>query len=110
MSGRNNNGKEPAPTTPDFVNALHHPLRRQILWRMLNLQDNAHISPRELQDILDRPLSNVSYHVKVLLGDKAVELVATKQVRGSVQHFYRPTEALSKDPWVTAILRRKRGG
>jgi DNA-binding transcriptional ArsR family regulator len=71
---------------PDLLIALRHPLRRRILtvakWRDV-------VSPRALADELREPLSNVSYHVRVLADCKAVTLVYTKPVRGSMQHFYR---------------------
>ena len=51
------------------------------------------ISPRELAGALHQPLSNVSYHVRVLAECAAVSLVDTKPVRGSMQHFYRDSRS-----------------
>jgi DNA-binding transcriptional ArsR family regulator len=65
--------------------ALKHPLRRQILRLM---QDGNQASPRELADELEQPLSNVSYHVRVLVQCGAVKLVDTEPRRGSLEHFY----------------------
>src|ERR1700742_3128765 len=48
----------------DLLTALRHPLRRRILRRM---DDDEAISPRELSRLLAEPLSNVSYHVRVLV-------------------------------------------
>jgi DNA-binding transcriptional ArsR family regulator len=82
----------------DLLVALRHPLRRQILRAMG--EDEA-VSPRELSDKLDQPLSNVSYHVRVLADCAAVSLVRTQPVRGSMQHFYcGAVEA----PWARQIL------
>ena len=72
----------------DLLAALRHPLRRQILRRMV---DEEAISPREIASSLDLPLSNISYHVRVLADCAAISLVSTKPVRGSMQHFYRAT-------------------
>lgn len=82
----------------DLLMALRHPVRRDILREMA---DEEPISPREIATALDQPLSNVSYHVRVLADCAAVALVRTKPVRGSMQHFYRfAVEA----PWARQIL------
>jgi DNA-binding transcriptional ArsR family regulator len=78
--------------------ALRHPLRRQILQAMA---DGKVVSPRELSLMLRQPLSNVSYHVRVLAECGAVILVETKPVRGSVQHFYR---CAVRAPWARQVL------
>jgi DNA-binding transcriptional ArsR family regulator len=82
----------------DLLVALRHPLRRQILQRMA--QDEP-ISPRELSDALDQPLSNVSYHVRVLDECGTVSLVEEKPVRGSMQHFYRVS---IDERWALRVL------
>ncbi len=65
------------------------------------LREKGEISPRELAAKLDQPLSALSYHVRVLAECEAVELVRTKKVRGSTQHFYRPT---IKAAWARTAL------
>jgi DNA-binding transcriptional ArsR family regulator len=82
----------------ELLIALRHPLRRQIL-RTMAAQDP--ISPREISDELREPLSNVSYHVRVLADCGAVTLVDTAPVRGSMQHFYSPA---IDEPWALAVL------
>jgi DNA-binding transcriptional ArsR family regulator len=82
----------------ELLIALRHPLRRQIL-RAMAAQDP--ISPREISDELRQPLSNVSYHVRVLADCGAVTLVDTAPVRGSMQHFYSPA---IEEPWALAVL------
>lgn len=82
----------------DLLVALRHPLRRRILQAMA---DGEVVSPRELALTLRQPLSNVSYHVRVLADCAAVTLVCTKPVRGSVQHFYRSTVIT---PWARQVL------
>jgi DNA-binding transcriptional ArsR family regulator len=82
----------------DLLVALRHPLRRQILREMA---DGEAISPLELSNTLGQPLSNVSYHVRVLADCGAVTLIDTKPTRGSVQHFYR---SAVKAPWAQQVL------
>jgi DNA-binding transcriptional ArsR family regulator len=82
----------------DLLAALRHPLRRRILRRMA---DGEAISPRELSVDLRQPLSNVSYHVRVLAERGAVTLVRITPTHGSVQHFYRTA---LKAPWAWQIL------
>jgi DNA-binding transcriptional ArsR family regulator len=82
----------------DLLVALRHPLRRGILRRM---EGKESISPRELASALNQPLSNVSYHVRVLADCAAISLVGTKPVRGSMQHFY--CSALEA-PWARQVL------
>ncbi len=68
-----------------LLKAFTHPLRAAILGRL----DEAVLSPKELADDLDAPLSVVSYHVKELARLELIELVRTKPRRGAVQHWYR---------------------
>lgn len=82
----------------DLLVALRHPLRRRLLREMAG--EDA-ISPRELALAVGEPLSNVSYHVRVLADCAAVTLVRTKAVRGSMQHFYR---AAIEAPWALQVL------
>lgn len=82
----------------DLLVALRHPLRRDILRAMAG-EDG--ISPREISAALSQPLSNVSYHVRVLAECSAVALVRTQPVRGSMQHFYC---ASIEAPWALEVL------
>ncbi len=90
-------GGEPTDDN-ELLIALRHPLRRQIL-RTMALQDQ--ISPRQISNELREPLSNVSYHVRVLADCGAVTLVDTEPVRGSMQHFY---STAIDEPWALAVL------
>lgn len=90
--------------TDDLFTALGHPLRRQILRRMIRVKRD--LSPRDLAEDLDESLSKLSYHVRILDECGAVKLVRTRQVRGSTQHFYRPAIAAR---WVRTALRSKGG-
>jgi DNA-binding transcriptional ArsR family regulator len=82
----------------DLLTALAHPLRRDILREMIGQEA---ISPREIAANLDRPLSGVAYHVRVLADCTAINLVSTRQVRGSMQHFYR---CALEAPWARQVL------
>ncbi|HXR61728.1 MAG TPA: helix-turn-helix domain-containing protein [Solirubrobacterales bacterium] len=82
----------------DLLVALRHPLRRRILREMA---DGEPVSPRQLSTALRHPLSNVSYHVRVLADHAAVTLVETQPARGSEQHFYRCSVTA---PWAWKIL------
>lgn len=86
------------PKEENLLVALQHPLRRRILRAMA---DGKPVSPRELSEALRQPLSNVSYHVRVLVQSEAVTLVRTKPARGSIQHFYRSNV---QAPWALQVL------
>jgi DNA-binding transcriptional ArsR family regulator len=84
--------------TSQLLVALGHPLRRQIL-RLMASEER--VSPRDLSRTLGRPLSNLSYHIRVLLECGAIELVDMQPVRGSMQHFYR---VAIETEWARAVL------
>lgn len=73
---------------PRYAKALAHPLRIRILAMLAERR----ASPAELAGTLDTPLGTVSYHVRKLVGLDLIELVATRQVRGAVEHFYEAAE------------------
>lgn len=88
----------------DIHEAFRHPLRRRILavlWRA-----ERSISPSEISDLLDVPLSNVSYHVRLLKDvGGIVYLSDSEQVRGSVLHFYSlDRERITSYPWAVAVI------
>jgi DNA-binding transcriptional ArsR family regulator len=68
-----------------LAKALSHPLRSHIL----AILDSRVASPREIAARLDAPLTNVSYHVRVLADLGCIELVDTAHRRGAVEHYYR---------------------
>jgi DNA-binding transcriptional ArsR family regulator len=82
----------------DLIRALGHPLRA----RCLAVLNERVASPNELAQQLGTGVSNVSYHVKVLLENNCIELVKTKQRRGAIEHFYRGTRRarLSDAAWA----------
>jgi DNA-binding transcriptional ArsR family regulator len=64
-----------------------HPLRVSIL-EILGLDGGRILSPSELSQELQIPLSNTNYHVTELAKSKLIEMVAERQVRGATEHFY----------------------
>lgn len=82
------------------IKALGHPLRQRILQEL----NQGVASPSEIAAQLDEPLSNVSYHVKILAKCEAIELVRTAPVRGALEHFYRATMRARLDEKEWAAL------
>lgn len=79
--------RRPPKSAERLYKALSHPLRQKIL---IKLNERA-ASPSDLAVELDEKIGNVAYHVRTLLELETVELVDTKQVRGTLEHFYRAT-------------------
>ena len=96
--------RKPKATTPEdkLLRVLAHPLRKQLL--RLYVQEDGMLSPKELSDFTKKHVSNVGYHVRVLVDYGAVEIVAEQQRRGSVEHFYEATSLVDKVPWGRAAL------
>jgi DNA-binding transcriptional ArsR family regulator len=85
------------PAHEQLVKGLSHPLRAECL----TILAEKVASPRELSELLDEDLSNVSYHVRVLDELGLIELVEEESVRGAVAHYYKAVERplISKDEW-----------
>lgn len=86
------------------IRALAHPMRQRILGLMLQDSSESGISPREISEQLEVPLSGVSYHVRALADCEAIALKGTRPRRGSMQHFYVPSPDFMALPWVPAVL------
>ncbi|HET9677406.1 MAG TPA: winged helix-turn-helix domain-containing protein [Solirubrobacterales bacterium] len=71
-----------------LVKALNHPVRA----KALTILSDRIASPKEISDEIDVPLSNVSYHVRVLDELGLIEIMEEESVRGSVAHFYKAVE------------------
>ena len=82
-----------------IAKALSHSLRVQLL----TILNDRMASPKELAKELDEGLSQVSYHVKVLLDFGMIELVKTEPRRGAVEHYYRATSKVYVPSWVAAL-------
>lgn len=88
---------------------IDHPLRRRILRQMVIDQPDVPLSPREAADLLDRPLSSVSYHFKVLRKNDAVHLADTSQIRGAIAHYYLVDEAVASNRFIRSVLKKTPG-
>jgi DNA-binding MarR family transcriptional regulator len=65
-----------------------HPTQVAIL-EALDADNGRTLSPKELSRELDQPLDKVGHHVRRLVKDELLELVRTKPVGGSLEHFYQ---------------------
>lgn len=86
----NGNGK-PVSLPLDWehlARATAHPLRISIL-EILGMDGGRTLSPSDLCQELQIPLSNTNYHVTELAKAKLIELARQRQVRGATEHFYR---------------------
>jgi DNA-binding transcriptional ArsR family regulator len=84
----------------DLIAALNHRTRRQML-RLLHA-DEEPLSPARMAERLDRSMSSISYHVCVLRGCRAIDLVGEQQVRGAIEHFY--VSEVADNPTVLKVL------
>jgi hypothetical protein len=78
---------------PRLAKALGHPLRVEILAEVTK----APMSPSEFQRRRPEGLSGVAYHFRELAKLGCLELIDTRQVRGSTEHFYQASERA----WIT---------
>jgi DNA-binding transcriptional ArsR family regulator len=69
----------------DSCEEADHPVRV----KALTILTEREASPKEISTEIDHPLSNVSYHVRVLRNLGMVEVVVDEQVRGLVKTFYK---------------------
>lgn len=88
----------------NLVQAFSHDLRREV-WRQI-YESTAEwgVSPRELATKLGHPLSNLSYHVRVLAAAAAITCSKTVPVRGSMQHFYKINPDVAGLGWVQMLM------
>jgi len=71
-----------------LARATAHPLRISIL-EILGIDGGRTMSPSDLCQELQIPLSNTNYHVTELAKAGLITLVRQRQVRGATEHFYR---------------------
>ena len=71
-----------------LARATAHPLRISIL-EILGMDGGRTLSPSDLSQELQIPLSNTNYHVTELAKAGLIELTGQRQVRGATEHFYR---------------------
>lgn len=91
------------PDTQDLLAALGHPLRTEILKLFLRQGDDS-LSPSDASRRLSESLSKVSYHFRALANRGVIDLVDSRQVRGSVQHFYVARPVVGATNWVRENL------
>jgi DNA-binding transcriptional ArsR family regulator len=91
------------------MGCLTHPLRREILKAIYD-RGEAASSPRELADKFDQPLSNLSYHVRLLADENLISLRRTEPRRGAVAHYYGCGPAMTNNPLVLQLLGIEGGG
>ncbi len=80
--------KRPADDGEAMVFALRHPVRRKLLVAYAEGVS----SPTDLSRRLGEDLHLVAYHSRALNFYGVIELVETRPVRGSTQHFYRSND------------------
>lgn len=79
--------------SPSVITLLAHPTRRAVL-RVFQSDVRSRRSPKDLAERLGLPMSDVSYHVRVLAKGEALSLAGTRRVRGATQHFYERGPAM----------------
>jgi DNA-binding transcriptional ArsR family regulator len=97
-------GDASSDPTQHYVDALKHPMRREILH--LAVGSSEALSPVRASRTLDEHLSNVSYHVKVLVECGLMRPAHTRRTRGAVEHFYVIEPRALAHPVVKAFLGR----
>ncbi len=92
QDGIHGNGNGRATSLPldweHLARATAHPLRISIL-EILGMDGGRTLSPSDLSQELQIPLSNTNYHVTELAKAGLIELTGQRQVRGATEHFYR---------------------
>lgn len=76
-----------------MAKAMAHPLRVQIIG-VLNKRP---MSPSAFAKTYDEKLQNASYHFRILKDHGLIEEVGSRQVRGSLEHFYRAVKRVLFD-------------
>ena len=82
-----------------ILRALGHPTRLELLEAL----HQGELSPSQFARRRREPVSNVTYHFRLLEKMGWIELVRTTPVGGSVEHFYRRIERVLAS-WRPAIL------
>ncbi len=78
------------PRHIDLLKALAHPVRMHLL----GVLSYRPISPAEFARERGEPVSKVAHHFRSLEKLGCIELMHTRPVRGSTEHFYRRAETL----------------
>lgn len=91
----------PNPTKSEVAQALKHPLRRALLPVFL---ENRPLSATEAARLIGATLSDVSYHVRVLVEYEFLVLHSTEDIRGAKKSFYLPNDEILGSPIVKEFL------
>lgn len=69
--------------------------------KILSILNERVASPKELEQMVDEGLSQISYHIRVLREEGFIEQDRTEQRRGAIEHYYRATQRalLPADAW-----------
>src|SRR3954454_4795059 len=94
-NGRPREGRSIPVNWERLARATVHPLRVSIL-EILGIDGGRVLSPSDLSQELQIPLSNTNYHVTELAKAGLIVLVRQRAVRGATEHFYTLPEALPK--------------
>lgn len=87
----------------DLLNALRHPQRLEIL--AVYWQYGSPISPSEISDVLNEPLANLAYHIRLLCDPYGLlDLVDAKPKKGSTEHFYVTSETARGSDLVKRLV------
>ncbi len=110
QNGVHSNGNGKRASLPldweHLARATAHPLRISIL-EILGLDGGRTLSPSDLSQELQIPLSNTNYHVTELAKAGLIELTGQRQVRGATEHFYRiPTAIQTREKRETRVPAR----
>ena len=92
-NGSRSSGKSIPVNWELLARATAHPLRVSIL-EILGIDGGRVLSPSDLSQELQIPLSNTNYHVTELAKAGLIVLVRQRAVRGATEHFYTLPEAL----------------
>jgi predicted transcriptional regulator len=90
-------------TKAEVAQALKHPLRQKLLPVFIA---NRPLSPKEAAHLLEEPLSDVSYHVKVLVDYGFLVLRAQAQIRGALKSYYLPNDETLNSTFVKEFFAR----
>lgn len=88
-------------TEAEIAQALKHPLRRKLLKTFV---PGRLLSPAEAASSMGESLSDVSYHVRVLVGYRFLLLRAKEQVRGAEKNYYLINDEVRNSPSVKKFI------
>jgi DNA-binding transcriptional ArsR family regulator len=94
-NGNRSSGESIPVNWEQLARATAHPLRVSIL-EILGIDGGRVLSPSDLSQELQIPLSNTNYHVTELAKAELIVLVRQRAVRGATEHFYTLPVALAK--------------